>query len=274
MAYAEFEEEQRPFAIQLFGSDPVMMANAVEKVLKKKPDLIDINMGCPVKKVIKRGAGSALMRTPELAEEIVKSAKSVLNGTNIPLTVKFRSGWDNFSINAIEFGQRMEAAGVDGICLHPRTRTQMFSGHSNWNLIKELKQKVSIPVIGNGDIHSAKDVMEMLELTGCDDVMVGRGIMGKPWLFQEIKSFMEDGKKREMNVDEKLEIIRKHAEHTVKHKGLENAVIEMRTHFGHYTKGLRGGARVRDFIVRCFDMEDILTKITNLYLSQPKHLEN
>ncbi|OPX28680.1 MAG: tRNA dihydrouridine synthase DusB [Candidatus Cloacimonas sp. 4484_143] len=273
ITYAEFEEKQRPFAIQLFGSDPAIMAKAAEIVLKKKPDLIDINMGCPVKKVVKRGAGSALMQTPELAENIVKSTKSVLMGTNIPLTVKFRAGWDNFSLNAIEFGKRMEAAGADGICLHPRTRTQMFSGHSNWNLIKELKQKISIPLIGNGDIHAARDVMDMFNQTGCDDVMIGRGIMGKPWLFQEIKTFLEEGKPLEIGVDEKLKIIRKHAELTIKHKGMERAVVELRTHFAHYTKGLRGGARVRDFIVRCFDMEDTLTTIENLYLSQPMNLE-
>ena len=265
MAFAEFEQLQRPFAIQLFGSDPAILTKATEKVLIKKPDIIDINMGCPVKKVVKRGAGSALMKTPELAENIVKEMKSVLQGTGIPLTVKFRSGWDKFSINAIEFGQQMEAAGADGICLHPRTRSQMFSGRSDWDLIKKLKQKITIPLIGNGDIHTTEDVITMLEQTGCDDVMIGRGIMGKPWLFQEIKSFLQDGKKKETTLEDKLRFIRKHAKLTAKLKGKERAVIEMRTHFGNYTKGLKGGARVRNFIVRCYTLDDILDVLEDLY---------
>ena len=268
LEYAKFEESQRPFGLQLFGSDPDIFKKALKIALTKNPDFIDINMGCPVKKVIKRGAGSALMTTPDIAANIVSKTKKILAPLNIPLSVKFRSGWDMFSINSLEFGKKMQKAGADIICLHPRTRGQMFSGKSNWDLIAELKKGVSVPVIGNGDIVTINDMISMYEQTGCDSVMIGRGVMGKPWLFKQIKKYLSNGNIEPITTDEKLETIRRHMELMIFHKGEKQAVYEMRTHFSHYTKGLRGGAQIRNRINKLFDVETILMLVEELYKTQ------
>jgi tRNA-dihydrouridine synthase B len=268
LEYAKFEDSQRPFGIQLFGSDPEIFKKAVNIALTKKPDFIDINMGCPVKKVIKRGAGSALMTTPDIAAKIVSETKNILAPLNIPLSVKFRSGWDMFSINSLEFGQQMQKAGADIICLHPRTRGQMFSGKSNWDLIAELKKEINIPVIGNGDIITINDMINMYKQTGCNSVMIGRGIMGKPWLFTQIQDYLSNGNIRQITTNEKLNIIRRHMELMIFHKGEKQAVYEMRTHFSHYTKGLRGGAQVRNKINKLFDVDKILMLVEELYKTQ------
>ncbi|MCK5052283.1 MAG: tRNA dihydrouridine synthase DusB [Candidatus Cloacimonetes bacterium] len=268
LEYAKFEESQRPFGLQLFGSDPDIFKKALKIALTKNPDFIDINMGCPVKKVIKRGAGSALMTTPDIAANIVSETKNILAPLNIPLSVKFRSGWDMFNINSLDFGIKMQKAGADMICLHPRTRGQMFSGKSNWDLIAELKKEVSIPVIGNGDIITINDMIAMYKQTGCDSVMIGRGVMGKPWLFKQIKKYLSSGNMEQITTEEKLEIIRRHMELMIFHKGEKQAVYEMRTHFSHYTKGLRGGAQVRNRINKLFDVEEILMLVEELYKAQ------
>lgn len=265
LEYADFEESQRPFGLQLFGSDPVIFEKALPIALKKHPDFIDINMGCPVKKVIKRGAGSALMKTPEVAEQIVRTVKKILEPLNIPLSVKFRAGWDMFSINSNDFGKRMQDAGADMICLHPRTRSQMFSGISNWDLISELKKVIDIPLIGNGDIRSAEDVTRMLEQTKCNSVMIGRGAMGNPWLFTQIKNFHSTGKIEDIPAAKKLQIIRKHMELMIEKKGTKRAINEMRTHFNHYTKGFRGSAKIRSKINQSFYVDEILEYVEELY---------
>ena len=268
LEYAEFEESQRPFGLQLFGSDPDIFKKALKIALTKKPDFIDINMGCPVKKVTKRGAGSALMTTTNIAAKIVYETKNILAPLNIPLSVKFRSGWDIFSINSLEFGKEMQEAGADIICLHPRTREQMFSGKSNWKLITELKSEINIPVIGNGDIITIDDMIAMYEQTSCDSVMIGRSVMGKPWLFKQIKNYLDSGIIEEISTEEKLEIIRRHMELMIFHKGEKRAVYEMRTHFSHYTKGLRGGAQVRNKINKLHDVDKILLLVEKLYKAQ------
>ncbi len=268
LEYAKFEESQRPFGLQLFGSDPDIFKKALDIALTQNPDFIDINMGCPVKKVIKRGAGSALMTTPEIAAKIVSETKNILAPLNIPLSVKFRSGWDMFSMNSLEFGKQMQDAGADIICLHPRTRSQMFSGKSSWEHIAELKKGVTIPVIGNGDIIAIEDMITMYEQTGCDSVMIGRGIMGRPWFFKQIKNYVKSGKIEQITVDEKLGIIRRHMELMIFQKGEKQAVYEMRTHFSHYTKGLRGGAQIRNRINKLFDVETILMLVEDLYKTQ------
>ncbi len=254
--YANFEDYQRPFGIQLFGSDPQRMADATDILLEKKPDFIDINMGCPVKKVVTRNAGSALMKNPKLAVEIVSKVKKVID---IPLSVKFRAGWDFEHINAIEFGKRMADAGADIICLHPRTKSQMFSGKSNWNLIEKLKNAVKIPIIGNGDIASKNDVEKMYAQTNCNSVMLGRGVMGKPWIFREIKDNFE------ISPIEKFAIIKKHFLLSIEQKGEKKAIVEMRTQLHHYTKGLRNSAKIREFINYCYDKNEILKTIENLF---------
>ncbi|MDP8203539.1 MAG: tRNA dihydrouridine synthase DusB [Candidatus Tenebribacter mawsonii] len=268
LEYAEFEESQRPFGLQLFGSDPEIFKKALDIALTKNPDFIDINMGCPVKKVTKRGAGSALMNTPDIAASIVRETKKILEPLNIPLSVKFRSGWNMFSTNSLEFGKQMQDAGADIICLHPRTREQMFSGKSNWKLIAELKKAVNIPIIGNGDVLVIEDMIAMYEQTGCDSVMIGRGAMGKPWLFKQVKNYLKSGNIEPITTAEKLEIIKRHLEFMIFHKGEKQAVYEMRTHFSHYTKGFRGGAKIRNRINRLFDVEQILILVEELYNTQ------
>ncbi|MCD4796938.1 MAG: tRNA dihydrouridine synthase DusB [Candidatus Cloacimonetes bacterium] len=274
MKYVDFTEFQRPFGIQIFGYKPSIMAKAVEMILEKRPDLIDINMGCPVRKVIKRGAGSALMKTPELAADIICEVRKVLDGTNIPLSAKIRSGWDDSSMNAVDFGKKMEDTGIDMICIHPRTRSQMFSGRSDWTVIKKLKEKLSIPVIGNGDIRNAQDAQKMFKETGCDSVMIGRGIIGNPWLFAEIKEIISNRNNFSIDNSEKLKKIKDHFLLAIKNKGEDNAIKEMRTHFSYYTKGFQGGAKVRELINSSFNKNEILKAIEQLYQGKRKNEQN
>lgn len=265
LKYADFTDFQRPFGIQLFGHDPLIMAKGTKIILEKKPDFIDINMGCPVKKVVNRGAGSALMMTPDIAQKIIFEVKKILKGTKIPLSVKIRSGRDRSNMNAIDFGKKMEDAGADMICIHPRTKSQMFSGKSDWSLIKELKESVNIPIIGNGDINSTQDMINMFEQTKCDSVMVGRGVLGKPWMFLVFKEYFRTGKITSTDISTKLNLIKRHFELSIRDKGEKRAIIEMRTHFSHYTKGLKGGAKVREFINRNSNAEEIISVIGELY---------
>ena len=265
ISYTDSDDSQRPFGIQLFGSEPKIMAKAVEIILEKKPDFIDVNMGCPIKKVIKRGAGSALMKTPDKAEAIIREMKNVLDGCKIPLSVKIRSGWDMQNINAVDFGKMLQSAGADMICIHPRTRTQMFSGRSDWSLIKELKQNLTIPIIGNGDIRTPEDAREMFSQTNCDSIMVGRGILGKPWLLKEIKDYLLKSEIISLSLSDKYEIIVQHFEEIVKNIGEQTAIREMRTHFSYYTKGFKGSAKIRDFINKSLDKKAVLSAIKELY---------
>ena len=266
LPYAVCTDDQRPYAIQIFGSDPEMMARGARIVAELKPDMIDINMGCPVKKVIKRNAGSALMKDIELAGRIIVSVKAVCEEYGLPLSVKFRAGWDMDSINVVEFAQMAENAGADLVIVHPRTRSQMFSGKSDWQLIKAVKQAVSVPVIGNGDIFTVEDAAEMQKLTGCDSVMIGRGIMGKPWLFKQIKIFQETGNLWEPQPEEVLETITEHFR--AKLESSRNGILEMRPHLSAYTKGYRGSARIRELINRTTDVEEILGAIEKLIFSE------
>ncbi|MFC1898146.1 tRNA dihydrouridine synthase DusB [Candidatus Cloacimonadota bacterium] len=268
LTYARFQDTQRPFGIQLFGSDAEIMQKGAEIALQEEPDLLDVNMGCPVKKVIKKGAGSALMNNSEEAEKIVKALKKLAEDANIPLSVKIRAGWDKFSTNYLNFARRMESAGADMICLHPRTRSQMFAGKSDWNMITKLKEEISIPVIGNGDILDAVSARKMFDETNCDSIMIGRGILGKPWLFRIIQNYLQTGEIIEIEPAEKLRIIRKHIDLAIEEKGYEIAIVELRSHFAHYTKGCRGGAKVRSYINRCFDLDDIFSAISDLFLVQ------
>lgn len=259
LRYAEFTENQKPYGIQIFGAKPKNMKKAVQVLIERKPYFFDINMGCPVKKVVKRGAGSALMRTPDLACRIVKEVKKTLVNLEIPLSVKFRAGWDANSINAVKFGKKMESCGADILCLHPRTRSQMYSGKSDWNLIKLLKEKVNIPIIGNGDIRSSSDINRIYSFTKCDSVMMGRGLIGKPWLIQEIK----DGRK--LSVKQKIAIIRRHYDLTLENKGIRKGMLEMRKHLLSYTKGFRSARKTRELIIHTEDKEEALKAIEELY---------
>lgn len=237
-------DSERPVGLQLFGSDPDTMAAAAVSGMQFKPDFIDINMGCPAPKVAGNGGGSALMKDPRLAESIVKA---VVGAVSIPVTVKMRSGWDESSINAVELAKRCEQAGAKLITVHGRTKTQMYSPPVNMDIIKEVKRAVSIPVVGNGDIFTAKDAANMYEYTGCDFVMVGRGAMGAPWIFRQINAWMFEGVTvPDPPLSERMRVLMKQAAMTVEDKGEKNAMREMRKHAAWYMKGVRGAAAYRN----------------------------
>lgn len=247
LQFTLFSEEERPFGIQIFGSDPDVMARAAEFCLPRNPDFIDLNMGCPVKKVVKRGAGSALMQTPEVAANIVRKVKSAVAGTCL-LGAKFRSGWDPGSLNFLEFGLLLESAGADFLCLHPRTRGQMFSGGADWGHIATLKEKVSLPVIGNGDIRTPEDAARMFSETGCDSIMIGRGVLGKPWIFCQIHQMQKTGDYAPATRSLILETMFRHIDLALKFKPEHVVTKELRSQLCHYTKGLVGSAELRQAI--------------------------
>lgn len=261
-AFIQFSESERPFGVQLFGSDPLTMAKAAEATLHFLPDFIDLNMGCPVKKVVKRGAGSALMKDPERAGSIVREVHKAIAG-EVPLSVKFRSGWDSNSLNFQEFGKIMEAAGADFICLHPRTTKQMFSGLSNWEHIRLLKQQVSIPVIGNGDVTSPELALKMASETSCDGIMIGRGALGKPWIFSQIKEYLSSGSFTPITNPVLLKTALKHLDNALLHKREDIVVREMRSQLCHYTKGILGGAQLRDKLNHAESAEAIRDLLIN-----------
>ncbi len=263
--YADFLESHRPIGVQLFGSEPDIMAKAAILIAeKRRPDFIDVNMGCPVKKVVNRGAGSALMKTPEQAGEIIRAMKRALEGSGIPLTVKIRSGWDAEHVNAVEVAKILEDSGADVIAVHPRTRNQMYSGNAEWGMIAKVKETVSVPVVGNGDIRSPEDAMRMMSETGCDFIMIGRGALGKPWLFAQTRDFLLTGVFRELSYHEKYEIVAQHLRLALDYYGIERGIREMRTHLHDYTKGFRGGAKIRQAINHCDDPDQVLTWIRDL----------
>jgi tRNA-dihydrouridine synthase B len=251
-----FSKEERPFGIQIFGSDPDVMARAAELCLSQNPDFIDLNMGCPVKKVVKRGAGSALMQTPEVAESIVRKVKSVLAGSCL-LGAKFRSGWDPGSLNYLEFGMRLQSAGADFLCLHPRTRAQMFSGEADWNHIAALKEQISIPLIGNGDIKTPEDAARMFSETGCDSVMIGRGVLGKPWMFDQIHQLQTTGDYDPATLSLIRKTMFRHIDLALKFKPEQVVTKEMRSQLCHYTKGLVGSAELRQAINHAPNTDEI-----------------
>ena len=251
----EVYDSERPYAVQLFGEEPEYMAKAVEIVNRFKPDIIDINMGCPVAKVVNPGGGSALMKTPELAAELVKAAVS---RAECPVTVKFRAGWDENNINAVPFGVMMEQAGASALAVHPRTRAQMYSGRSDWSVIKAVKEAVRIPVIGNGDILGGKDAAKMYEETGCDLVSLARASNGRPWVFEQIKRFLESGEMLpEPHLEERLRVMIMHAERIVEYKGEAQGVREARKNVAWYLKGVRGAAKYRNMSGSLNTLDDI-----------------
>lgn len=265
--YTRFEDFERPFGIQLFGDNPSVMSKAALILSKVKPDFFDINMGCPVKKVVKRYAGSALMLKPELASDIIKSVSEILDDLDIPLTVKIRAGWDENNINAISFAEMAEKSGAKAIAVHPRTRSQHFSGHSDWSIIKQVKQTVNIPVIGNGDINSPEDAVKMFEETGCDSIMLGRGALGKPWIFQEIRDYLDNEDKRinYMPNNKKLDLVLEHIDRVLLGADDNKALIPLRAHFAFYTKGFTHGAKAREIIFKSINPDEIKETLQNLF---------
>ncbi len=254
--FVQFEDAERPFGIQIFGSEPAVMAGAAQFCLQFQPDFIDINMGCPVKKVFKRGAGSALMKDPQLAGEIVRQVGSALGGRCL-LGVKFRSGWSTQTLNYVEFGQMLEASGADFLCLHARTQAQMFSGTADWSHIAELKRHLSVPLIGNGDVRDPEDAARMLAETGCDSVMIGRGALGKPWIFAQVRELWEGGDYRPVTRALLQGTIFRHIDLSLRYKPERVVYKEMRSQICFYTKGLVGGAELRQKINRAESTAEI-----------------
>lgn len=254
---------ERPIAQQIFGSDVESFVKAAKYIEENmKPDIIDINMGCPVPKVaLKNQAGSALLKNPEKVYEIVSS---VVESVNVPVTVKIRSGWDSNSINAVEVAKMIEKAGASAITVHPRTRSQGYSGHADWNIIKQVKENVSIPVIGNGDIKSCYDAKRMLEETNCDAVMIGRGVLGNPWLIKECVDYLENNIEPSIvTEEERMDMIKKHYDLLEQTKNEKLALLEMRTHTAWYLKGVKNSTKLKENIFKTKTKQEFMDLIDN-----------
>lgn len=259
-----FNENERPISIQIFGSDLKSFVEAAKYIEENfHPDIIDINMGCPVPKVaIKSQAGSALLKDPNKIYEIVKA---VVDNTNTPITVKIRSGWDDKHINAVEVAKKIESAGASAIAIHSRTRSQGYSGNANWNIIKEVKQSVKIPVIGNGDITSPELAKQMLDETGCDAIMVGRATLGNPWIIKEIVHYLDTNELLPKPTKiERIEMIKTHYNLLKKYSNTTHALLEIRTHALWYLKGIPGTKEIKTKICQAKTEEEFMNIIKEL----------
>lgn len=261
-------EKERPISQQIFGSDKESFVEAAKFIEKEmKPDIIDINMGCPVPKVAVRAqAGSALLKDIDKIFDIVSS---VVSSVNVPVTVKIRSGWDSNHINAVEVAKVIEKAGASAICVHPRTRSQGYSGKADWNIIKEVKENVSIPVIGNGDIKSPEDAKRMLEETKCDAVMIGRGVLGNPWLIKNIVNYLDGKEVIDVSIVDRIDMCLKHLKLLDSLKNEKLACLEIRNHISWYFKGIKGANELKNKVYQTTNIHDII-----LLLNEFKEAQN
>jgi tRNA-dihydrouridine synthase B len=248
--------------IQIFGSDPEIMAEAAETLNSHSNVVLDINMGCPAPKIVKNGDGSALMKTPKLAGEIVKA---VVDRSIKPVTVKIRKGWDDTSVNAVEIAQIAEANGAAAVVVHGRTRDQFYAGQADYQIIKEVKSALTIPVIGNGDIFSVEDAIRMKDITNCDGMMIARGAQGNPWLLKEVAEYLKSGKIIEKpSFEEKIQVALKHFDLLIETKGEYIGLLEMRKHASWYIKGMQGASKVKAEINRSKEIEEVRRLLKSL----------
>lgn len=254
--------EKRPISMQIFGSDEETMGCAA-KYVSELADIVDINMGCPAPKVVKNGDGSKLLLDIEKAEKVIKA---VVKNSNKPVTLKLRKGWDLNNIVAVEFAQMAERAGVSAITIHGRTRTEMYSGKADLDIIKKVKMSVNIPVIGNGDIVDEESALKMFEYTGVDGIMIGRATFGNPWIFERIKYFLETGEKLpETSREEKLKVIKKHIELELREKEEITAIRELRKHIAWYTKNMPNSSEFRNEINKIEDKNELIKKVNDYF---------
>lgn len=259
----EIHPEEVPVSLQLFGSDPVIISDMAKRIEERPFALLDINMGCPVPKVVNNGEGSALMKNPKLVEEILSS---LVKAVKKPVTVKIRKGFNEENVNAVEIAKIAEACGVAAVAVHGRTREQYYSGHADWDIIAKVKQAVTIPVIGNGDVDSAGKAEELLAQTGCDGVMIGRAAQGNPWIFREVAEYLETGNIPERPSNrEKKELILRHAALQLEYKGEYTGVREMRKHLSWYTVGMPHSAKFRQMINTMETMEELLAGVEQIF---------
>ncbi|MBQ3142820.1 MAG: tRNA dihydrouridine synthase DusB [Bacilli bacterium] len=257
----KINKSEKPISIQIFGSDEKSFVKAAKFIEENiKPDIIDINMGCPVPKIaVKSQAGSSLLKNPLKIYEIVKAVSS---SVSCPVTVKIRSGWDEKNINAVEVAKLIEKAGASAICIHPRTRSQGYSGHSNWDIIKQVKENVKIPVIGNGDIHTIYDAKKMLDETGCDAIMIGRETLGNPWIIKECIEYIENDKIIDKpTYMDKINMLLKHYELLKKYENEKTALLEIRMHALWYIKGLPNNKDIKNKLVTAKTQEEFISII-------------
>ncbi len=250
--------EEKPLAIQIFGSDPAMMADAAQIAAAAGADIVDINFGCAVKKIVKTGAGVALMRTPERAAALLRAVRAAIR---IPLTIKIRSGWERGGEQAFNLVRIAEECGVDALAVHPRSASQGFRGRADWSLITAIKKTTALPVIGNGDVENAEDAVRMLQQTGCDAVMVGRAAIGNPFIFAEILDLLAGRRREPPDIHARLGIMRRYAADSVSYLGERPACLMMRSRLGWFVKGLHGCSAFRESIKKLESLDQVMEKI-------------
>ncbi|NLY42965.1 MAG: tRNA dihydrouridine synthase DusB [Clostridiaceae bacterium] len=270
----KIDEREKPVAVQIFGSDPDIMAQIANDAASTGASIIDINMGCPTPKIVKNGEGAALMLKPSLVGRIVRA---VSQATLLPVTVKIRKGWDDNSVNAEEIAAIAEENGAKAVTVHGRTREQFYSGKADWDIIKKVRERVSIPVIGNGDVATPQDAKRMLEYTGCDGVMIGRGAQGNPWIFRRVIHYLRTGELLpEPTPEEKIQKALEHVRLLVQYKGEYVGIREARKHVSWYVKGLRNASRIKEMVNRVNtleEMEKVLTQYIDFDILLPNIFE-